>query len=168
MIGNLHNILNNPEEANKNWVLALNICNKHDLITYKANILNTMGTSAYNLADYNVALDRFNLALEVAQIIGDKDFIIDTYNSIAVVSHTLQNYKKAYEIYIKILDLLKSEDDDERKARYLRNMANSYYSYTSDSETAIAILKDAQELYEKIGDLQSKNDIEKDIEFIEN
>lgn len=165
-IGNLHDLLNNKGEAIEIWEKALKICEEYDMIRDKVSILNSMGFSAYNLGDYSDALALFNRALEVAQINGVKDFIIETYDSIAVVSHALQDYESAYKIYLKILDLLKDGDNVEKKAKYLRSMGISYYSYTGDDETAIGILKDAQELFERLGDSQTIGEIEKDIEFI--
>ncbi len=67
-----------------------------------------------------------------------------------------------------ILELLKEGNDIERKAKNLRSMAFSYYYFTGDSEMAISILKDTQELYERLGDAQTKEEIENDIEYIQN
>ncbi|TXT61152.1 MAG: putative Tetratricopeptide repeat protein [Promethearchaeota archaeon] len=167
MIGNLYAFLNNEEEATNNWENALKICEEQDMIHNKINILNSMGSSAYNLGNYDDALELFNRSLEVAQRIGDKNFIIEMYNSIAVVSHSIQDYERAYNSYLMILDLLKDEDNIESKAKYLRSMAISYYSYTQDGEMAIEILKEAQEIYERLGDAQTKEEIKKDIEQIQ-
>ncbi|MHA1979536.1 MAG: tetratricopeptide repeat protein [Promethearchaeota archaeon] len=168
MIGNLNDLLKNEEEATKNWEKALQICEDYDMIINKVNILNSMGSSAYNLGNYDDALSLFSRTLEAAKIIDDKNFIIEMYSSIAIVSHTIQDYERAYNSYLKILALLKDGDDIERKAKYLRNMGISYYSYTEDGETAIEILRDAQEIYERLGDSQTKEEIQNDIENIQN
>lgn len=47
-------------------------------------------------------------------------------------------------------------------------MGISYYSYTGDGETAIDILKEAQDIYKRLGDTPTKEEIEKDIEYIQN
>jgi len=168
MIGNLQDFLKNEEEATKSWGKALEIYEEHDMLLNKANLLNSMGSSAYNLGKYNDALSLFRQSLEIAEKIGDINFIVDIHNSIAVVSYTIEDYERAYNSYLKILDLLKDGDDIERKAKYLRSMGISYYKYTEDGETAISILKDAQELYEKLGDAQTKEEIKNDIESIQN
>ncbi|MBD3212279.1 MAG: tetratricopeptide repeat protein [Candidatus Lokiarchaeota archaeon] len=168
MIGNLHDHLNQYEEAKTNWKKALNICDDYDMILEKVNILNSMGSSAYNLGNFNDAMELFRNVLELAHIIDDKNFIIESYNSIAVVSHSLEDYESAYNYYIKILDLLKEENDMERKAIYLKRMGIAYYSYTGDKEMTMDILKNAQEIFESLGDIQAKEEIERDIESIQN
>ena len=168
MIGNLHDVLKNKREATKNWEKALKICEEYNIIPNKVNILNSMGSSAYNFGDYDEALVLFRRSLEAAQVIGDKNFIIEMYNSIAVVSHTMQDYERSYNSYLMILDLLKDGDDIERKAKYLKSMAISYYNYTQDGEMTIEILKDAQAIYEGLDDAQNIEEIKKDIENIQN
>ncbi len=168
MIGNFHNAQDDDENALKSWEDALQICNDYKILPRKSTLQNTFGSFYYNKEMYEEALKYFSLSLKTAQEIGDKSYIAEILKSIAVVSFSMKDYETACNKYREIIKITDELGDLEKKATYLRDLSTVYHKMTNNIEDSIKMLQKSKDLYEKIGNTQLANKVDKDIEYLRN
>jgi DNA-binding SARP family transcriptional activator/Tfp pilus assembly protein PilF len=115
----------------------------------QATGLKNLGIVAYQIGEYDRALDLYHQALEIFQVVGDKLGMGACYNNIGFLEDTRGNFDVAIVSFEKALDLRRELGQIEGQAVHLANIGRVYV-HKGDVKQARTYLEQAFALSEEI------------------
>ena len=147
-LAGIHHQLGNNSEAIKLYKKSLDDWKKigQKKSSGYATALNKLGEIYYELGDFSKSEKYYNQALEIRQLIFDRNTsppIAQSMNNLALLFHRMHEYAKAEEYYKQALDILKKVFGEKNinLAITLNNLA-ILYAETNRQEKALELVKD--------------------------
>ncbi len=139
----------NPAKTKEYAQKALELSDKIGFYRGKASALKNLGNFYWASADYNNALEHYNLAMNIFEDIGDKEGIVLCLGNMGIVYSIQSDYPNALEHHLQALQINEETGDKIAMAKSLGNIANVYqyqYHYEKALEYYFKALKICEEL----------------------
>jgi serine phosphatase RsbU (regulator of sigma subunit) len=146
------------ETSNTKPDLALNYSREAFELSKKLNFQRGIARSANNLAlahknkgDFDKALSFFTIAINAADLLGDKALITGITNNTAIVLKKQGNYARAIDMYYKGMHAAEESGDQKMQSAILQNIALIYLDQ-QDYKLALEMLEKTLFIKQKIND----------------
>ena len=136
-----------PDSAMMYARYALEGSRKLGLQRFIAKSYKQLGNIQYATADFDQALESYQLSLEIFEALNDKEGIAGVLNNQGIIQKNLGNYPQAADVYYKSLEIAEKMDDNIRQARVHRNLGSVYF-LQDDYQKGIASFKMSLQLLE--------------------
>lgn len=153
------------ELADKNISKDQSLHNHFQKLMGKA--LRYIGYVHLNQGDYQLASQFYFEALDIAEVLNDKNSIYNCYNNIGIINHMQKEYDVAKEYYQKALDILEEKGDRVGKSKLFINVGNLYHDHGDNTDDlnqkneyyslALSNYSDALEIKNEIGDVKGQS-----------
>lgn len=130
---------------------AIDFANKEGFQAMRGKILKSLGITAYQSGDYDLALGYYDSAISAYEQVQDSGGVAAVYNNIGLVHKILRANDKALEFYNKALDLQLKLGDEWATASTQNNIAGVYYLKGLLDEAYDAYYK-SQLVFKKVND----------------
>jgi len=150
-VGVSYRLLNQPEEALRNYQQSIEITRRLRLQRILANGLSEMAQVQNTIGKPKEALASYNEALQILQGIGMKKEIANALIGRGVLYETWGDYDKALQDYKDALQIEREADDANSQAICLNNIGGVYLS-KGDTDDALTYLQQSLQLRQKLND----------------
>ena len=137
-----------PQQANRAAVQALELANNLDYQTGIAGANKTLGALFMTFGDHDVALDYLFNSLEINQLLDNDKEIAHVMNIIASVHVMQENYERAAEYFTEAIRKMEEIGETDLLAMSLMNLGVSHY-YMGDFEQALINYERTRSLSER-------------------
>ncbi len=150
---------------------ALNIANRLDNDSHRLSVYTDLAVLNRKLSNYKATTDYHTMTLFLAEQIGDKEMVEDSYHGLGTVYDIVGDYDKAIEYYFKSLAIAEERNSISGVIITLQNISNTFIntqnkeqalgnierayrlaSSTSDSLTIANVLYDYGKILNKVGE----------------
>ncbi len=140
-IGLLYIEINMMDEAFKNLMEGLNLCDKKNDPEMHSILLNNIGFFHQKREEYIKALDFFQNSLKIQRILNDPNSLALGYNNIGLVYFYIGKYDSALNYYNKALNISIKLNDVKEQAIPLFNIGETYYEINEYEKAKAFIVK---------------------------
>ncbi len=138
------------DEAEKDFLTSLDICENFDEYEAYANINQGLGTVYLYFGEYEKSINHLDIALEEFDKINDLHGKSSSLNTLGTVYFKKGDFDKALERYEQSLEL-REKIGDKRDISSCLNNIGTIYSRKGEFEKAIEYYRKSLELWEEIG-----------------
>ena len=124
-------------------------------IRQKLNVLGNLGTTNYQMGNYERAIDYHLQAIELAKAVGNKIHIEKVFGNLGNVYYRLGKYDEAEKYYKRKIGVSKHIGDMQGEGIGLGLLGNIYFVRANYSE-AIRYYRESLKILSKIGDKRSE------------